>query len=113
MRRIKGTVTCSEPSKTIPPNSVIKVSVNDCSLACAPSIPCGHQEIKNVTSFPFSFDFEFNDGTIDERYVGIYNLAVSIQTDGKLSFLTDTNFGLRDPQTDQIQDSIDVYVIPI
>ncbi|CAF0846512.1 unnamed protein product [Brachionus calyciflorus] len=113
MRKVSGTVTCSDPSRTIPENSVISVSVVDCSLACAPSIQCGKQEITGVTSFPFNYSFEFNDGTIDERYIGEYAVAVRIVTDGKLSFINDTNFSLKDNQTNEIKESLDVFVIPI
>ncbi|RNA34648.1 hypothetical protein BpHYR1_014082 [Brachionus plicatilis] len=107
MKKISGTVSCSDPSRTIEPDSVITVSVNDCSLACGPSINCGLKQINNVTSFPFSFEFEFNDGVIDERYIGEYNLSVQIKKDGKLTFITDTMFHLKDHSTQSIKDSID------
>lgn len=113
MRKISGTVSCSDPNNTIEPGSVITVSVNDCSLACGPSINCGKTEINNATKFPFKFEFEFNDGTIDERYYGEYSLSVQIKKDGKLTFLNDTRFPLKDNKTGSIKDSIDVFVIKI
>lgn len=113
MRKISGKVSCSDPSRVIEPGSVITISVIDCSLACGPSINCGKTEINNVTKFPFRFEFEFNDGTIDERYYGEYNLSVQIKKDAKLTFLNDTRFPLKDNATDSIKDSIDVFVIPI
>lgn len=113
MRKISGTVSCSDPSRSIESGSVITVSVNDCSLACGPSINCGKKEITNITSFPFSFEFEFNDGKIDDRYYGEYSLSVQIKKDGKLAFISDTMFPLKDHSTQSIKSSIDVFVIPI
>ena len=112
MRKIKGNVTCSE-NRPINKDAVAIVSVIDTSLACGPSLTVGKQEIRNLTSFPFSFEVEYNEQPSDDRYTGRFALSVRIETNRALNFINDTHFSLLDDETNELKNSIDVFVIPV
>jgi uncharacterized lipoprotein YbaY len=107
MGRISGKITFKEPENApaIAPGAVATIEVRDCARACGPSIKAGQVVIKNPTSFPLSYEMEYEDPKPDS-YVE-YALSCRIERDGKLEFINDTRFNINGANT------LDIFVIKV
>lgn len=115
MRTIKGRVIFKATTgKSIQPNAVLTVSVQDCSLQDAPSVTLGQRVIKEIDSFPIEFECQFDDKVIEEKSYGTYTISATIRSaDDKLLYLNDTSHPIVDSSSGKILDTIDVEVIKI
>lgn len=86
---VTGTVSIGEPSK-IPPRSVLDVSLQDVSLADAPSVELAGISIEDPGQPPYTFEIAYDDEAIDPRHT--YVVRASIRHDGSLLFTTDTAY---------------------
>lgn len=112
MRKLTGSVKCSQDGLEIAENASVKVSLVDCSLMCAPSttLATAHPKAKG---FPFEFELDYDETPLLENLGGQYAIQVRIETDGKLNFITDTQFLITDEAHSKLLDHIDLHVIPV
>lgn len=114
MRKITGTVTCSESGRNINKDAVIAIQLADCSLADAPSKKLASTQLKGITEFPFNFELEFDDTPIKNmNFGGSFAISIGITTNKNLDYLTDTRFDINDPNTKSIKSHLDLFVIPV
>jgi copper homeostasis protein (lipoprotein) len=85
--KLIGTATYSE-RVALPQGAVLEVSLEDVSLADAPSQLLGSARIEDLGSPPFSFQIPYDPEAVDERHS--YAVRATIRVDGKLMFTTDT-----------------------
>ena len=85
---ISGTVSYRERI-ALPENAVVTVTLEDISLADAPSTVIATQEFTtDGKQVPFAFDLSYDNNKIKANHR--YNMRASIHVDGKLRFTTDT-----------------------
>ncbi|TKF72333.1 lipo-like protein [Vibrio sp. F13] len=85
---ISGTVSYRERI-ALPENAVVTVTLEDISLADAPSTVIATQEfITDGKQVPFAFELSYDNDKIKANHR--YNMRASIHVDGKLRFITDT-----------------------
>ncbi len=92
MESVKGTLAYRERI-ALPPNAVVTVSLQDISLADAPAIVLAKQTFTtDGEQVPFDFELSYNATEIDSRHR--YSVSARIEIDGKLRFITDTNYSV-------------------
>ncbi len=74
----------------LPPGAVLEVTLEDVSLADAPSHELSRVTLEDPGAPPFSFAIPFDPGEIDPRRV--YALRAAIRVNGELWFITDTSY---------------------
>ncbi|MEZ9311425.1 YbaY family lipoprotein [Vibrio sp. 10N.286.49.F3] len=85
---ISGTVSYRERI-ALPENAVVTVTLEDISLADAPSTVIATQEFTtDGKQVPFAFELSYDNDKIKANHH--YNMRASIHVDGKLRFTTDT-----------------------
>ncbi|MDN3699944.1 YbaY family lipoprotein [Vibrio artabrorum] len=85
---ISGTVSYRERI-ALPENAIITVTLEDISLADAPSTIIATQEFTaDGKQVPFAFELAYDNDKIQANHR--YNIRASIHVDGKLRFTTDT-----------------------
>ncbi|WP_299691290.1 YbaY family lipoprotein [uncultured Vibrio sp.] len=85
---ISGTVAYRERI-ALPDNAVVTVTLEDVSLADAPSQVIATQEFTtDGKQVPFAFELGYDDDKINATHR--YNLRATIHVDGQLRFTTDT-----------------------
>ncbi|WP_172380323.1 YbaY family lipoprotein [Vibrio sp. Vb339] len=85
---ISGTVSYRERI-ALPENAVVTVTLEDISLADAPSTVIATQEFTtDGKQVPFAFELSYDNDKIKANHR--YNIRASIHVDGKLRFTTDT-----------------------
>ncbi|MEZ9742077.1 YbaY family lipoprotein [Vibrio splendidus] len=85
---ISGTVSYRERI-ALPENAVVTVTLEDISLADAPSTVIATQEfITDGKQVPFAFELSYDNNKIKANHR--YNMRATIHVDGKLRFTTDT-----------------------
>lgn len=85
---ISGTVSYRERI-ALPENAVVTVTLEDISLADAPSTVIATQEfITDGKQVPFAFELSYDNNKIQPNHR--YNMRATIHVDGKLRFTTDT-----------------------
>ncbi|CAK2106566.1 putative lipoprotein [Vibrio crassostreae] len=85
---ISGTVSYRERI-ALPENAVVTVTLEDISLADAPSTVIATQEFTtDGKQVPFAFELSYDNNKIKANHR--YNMRASIHVDGKLRFTTDT-----------------------
>ncbi|OED80435.1 YbaY family lipoprotein [Vibrio crassostreae] len=85
---ISGTVSYRERI-ALPENAVVTVTLEDISLADAPSTVIATQEFTTDSKqVPFAFELSYDNDKIKANHR--YNMRASIHVDGKLRFTTDT-----------------------
>ncbi|CDT97142.1 conserved hypothetical protein [Vibrio coralliirubri] len=85
---ISGTVSYRERI-ALPGNAVVTVTLEDISLADAPSTVIATQEFTtDGKQVPFAFELSYDNDKIKANHR--YNMRASIHVDGKLRFTTDT-----------------------
>ncbi|NOH94998.1 lipo-like protein [Vibrio sp. AIC-3] len=85
---ISGTVSYRERI-ALPENAVVTVTLEDISLADAPSTVIATQEFTtDGKQVPFAFELSYDNDKIKANHR--YNMRASIHVDGKLRFITDT-----------------------
>ncbi|MEZ8170050.1 YbaY family lipoprotein [Vibrio tasmaniensis 1F-187] len=85
---ISGTVSYRERI-ALPENAVVTVTLEDISLADAPSTVIATQEFTtDGKQVPFAFELSYDNDKIKANHR--YNMRASIHVDGKLRFTTDT-----------------------
>ena len=72
----------------MPPGVVFEASLEDISIADAPSVTIGTFRIKNAGNPPYEFEIEFDPSVIDERHR--YSIRAELRLDDKLLFTSDT-----------------------
>lgn len=89
---ITGTVGYRERI-ALPANAVVTVTLEDISLADAPSKTITEQTFEvGENSSPFAYSLEFNTADIQANHR--YAVRATIKVDGKLRFTTDTNYAV-------------------
>ncbi|MEZ9004548.1 YbaY family lipoprotein [Vibrio splendidus] len=85
---ISGTVSYRERI-ALPENAVVTVTLEDISLADAPSTVIATQEFTtDGKQVPFAFELSYDNNKIKANHS--YNMRATIHVDGKLRFTTDT-----------------------
>lgn len=85
---ISGTVSYRERI-ALPDNAVVTVTLEDISLADAPSTVIATQEFTtDGKQVPFAFELSYDNNKIKANHR--YNMRATIHVDGKLRFTTDT-----------------------
>ena len=85
---ISGTVSYRERI-ALPENAVVTVTLEDISLADAPSSVIATQEFTtDGKQVPFAFELSYDNNKIKANHR--YNMRATIHVDGKLRFTTDT-----------------------
>lgn len=85
---ISGTVSYRERI-ALPENAVVTVTLEDISLADAPSTVIATQEFTtDGKQVPFAFELSYDNNKIKSNHR--YNMRATIHVDGKLRFTTDT-----------------------
>ncbi|MCC4788746.1 YbaY family lipoprotein [Vibrio splendidus] len=85
---ISGTVSYRERI-ALPENAVVTVTLEDISLADAPSTVIATQEFTtDGKQVPFAFELSYDNNKIKANHR--YNMRATIHVDGKLRFTTDT-----------------------
>ncbi|MEZ9603385.1 YbaY family lipoprotein [Vibrio sp. 10N.261.55.A10] len=85
---ISGTVSYRERI-ALPENAVVTVTLEDISLADAPSTVIATQEFTtDGKQVPFAYELSYDNDKIKANHR--YNMRASIHVDGKLRFITDT-----------------------
>ncbi|MEZ8481608.1 YbaY family lipoprotein [Vibrio splendidus] len=85
---ISGTVSYRERI-ALPENAVVTVTLEDTSLADAPSTVIATQEFTtDGKQVPFAFELSYDNNKIKANHR--YNMRATIHVDGKLRFTTDT-----------------------
>lgn len=85
---ISGTVSYRERI-SLPENAVVTVTLEDISLADAPSTVIATQEFTtDGKQVPFAFELSYDNNKIKANHR--YNMRATIHVDGKLRFTTDT-----------------------
>ena len=85
---ISGTVSYRERI-ALPENAVVTVTLEDISLADAPSTVIATQEFTaDGKQVPFAFELSYDNNKIQPNHR--YNMRATIHVDGKLRFTTDT-----------------------
>ena len=75
----------------LPDNAQVSVSLQDISLADAPSVLLAKQEFEaNGNQVPFYFKLDYNKANILPQHT--YSVSARIEVDGELIFITDTVF---------------------
>jgi uncharacterized lipoprotein YbaY len=110
MKTLRGKIT-SNGKQTIEQGSVIKVSVLDCSLACAPSKTLGSANIQNVDSFPFEYEVSYDESKVILSIDYGFRVACRITNGERLDFINDTAFSII--ENGQLLDSVDFHVITV
>ncbi|MUK77633.1 hypothetical protein GNP84_12125 [Aliivibrio fischeri] len=89
---VTGTVGYRERI-ALPANAVVTVTLEDISLADAPSKTITEQTFEvGENSSPFAYSLEFNTADIQTNHR--YAVRATIKVDGKLRFTTDTNYAV-------------------
>ncbi|TDM54628.1 YbaY family lipoprotein [Aliivibrio fischeri] len=89
---VTGTVGYRERI-ALPANAVVTVTLEDISLADAPSKTIKEQTFEvGENSSPFAYSLEFNTADIQANHR--YAVRATIKVDGKLRFTTDTNYAV-------------------
>ncbi|MDV6250527.1 YbaY family lipoprotein [Vibrio sp. EA2] len=102
MKTITGTVAYRERI-ALPPNAVVTVSLEDVSLADAPSKVLAKQTFETEgKQVPFAFELNYDSNEIQAKHT--YSVRARIDVDGKLRFISDTRHAvITDPeQTQQV-----------
>ena len=87
-QEISGTVSYRERI-ALPENAVVTVTLEDISLADAPSTVIATQEFTtDGKQVPFAFELSYDNNKIKANHR--YNMRATIHVDGKLRFTTDT-----------------------
>ncbi|SBS64658.1 YbaY family lipoprotein [Vibrio atlanticus] len=85
---VSGTVSYRERI-ALPENAVVTVTLEDISLADAPSTVIATQEFTtDGKQVPFAFELSYDNNKIKANHR--YNMRATIHVDGKLRFTTDT-----------------------
>ncbi|MFA0659968.1 YbaY family lipoprotein [Vibrio splendidus] len=85
---ISGTVSYRERI-ALPENAVVTVTLEDISLADAPSTVIATQEFTtDGKQVPFAFELSYDNNKVKANHR--YNMRATIHVDGKLRFTTDT-----------------------
>ncbi len=89
MKTITGTVAYRERI-ALPPNAVVTVSLEDVSLADAPSKVLAKQTFETEgKQVPFAFELSYDSNEIQAKHT--YSVRARIDVDGKLRFISDTH----------------------
>jgi uncharacterized lipoprotein YbaY len=113
MRTLTGKISCSKAERKINENALVKVSLIDCSIACAPSKTLASFGVKGLTHFPVEFELHYDEKLVENNMAGYYAIQVRIETNEKLNYINDTRFLITNIERTQILDHIDMHVIPV
>jgi uncharacterized lipoprotein YbaY len=75
---VVGTIV-AQGEATLPENSIVQVTLSDVSLADAPAVVIGEQNINNPSDFPIPFQVTYDPDVIDQRFT--YAIGVRITDD--------------------------------
>ncbi|MDD9155478.1 YbaY family lipoprotein [Aliivibrio sp. S4TY2] len=89
----------------LPTNAVITVTLEDISLADAPSKTITEQTFEAADkSSPFDYSLEFDTADIQANHR--YSVRATIKVDGKLRFTTDTNYAVITDEAKTMQQDL-------
>ncbi len=102
MKTITGTVAYRERI-ALPPNAVVTVTLEDVSLADAPSKVIATQSVETEgKQVPFAFELSYDSNSVKAKHT--YSVRARIEVDGKLRFISDTRHAVitDEAQTHQV-----------
>ena len=83
----------------LPPQAVLSVTLQDVSLADAPSIELARQQGPVNGQVPVPFRLDYNPQQVDPRHR--YSVSARIELDGRLLFISTQHYGVKLDGSDQ------------
>lgn len=83
----------------LPPQAVLSVTLQDVSLADAPSIELARQQGQVNGQVPLPFRLDYNPQQVDPRHR--YSVSARIELDGRLLFISTQHYGVKLDGSDQ------------
>ncbi len=83
----------------LPPQAVLSVTLQDVSLADAPSIELARQQGPVNGQVPLPFRLDYNPQQVDQRHR--YSVSARIELDGRLLFISTQHYGVKLDGSDQ------------
>ena len=83
----------------LPPQAVLSVTLQDVSLADAPSIELARQQGPVNGQVPLPFRLDYNPQQVDPRHR--YSVSARIELDGRLLFISTQHYGVKLDGSDQ------------
>lgn len=83
----------------LPPQAVLSVTLQDVSLADAPSIELARQQGTVNGQVPLPFKLDYNTQQVDPRHR--YSVSARIELDGRLLFISTQHYGVKLDGSDQ------------
>lgn len=83
----------------LPPQAVLSVTLQDVSLADAPSIELARQQGPVNGQVPLPFRLDYNPQQVDPRHR--YSISARIELDGRLLFISTQHYGVKLDGSDQ------------
>ena len=83
----------------LPPQAVLSVTLQDVSLADAPSIELARQQGPVNGQVPLPFRLDYNPQQVDLRHR--YSVSARIELDGRLLFISTQHYGVKLDGSDQ------------
>ena len=83
----------------LPPQAVLSVTLQDVSLADAPSIELARQQGPVDGQVPLPFRLDYNPHQVDPRHR--YSVSARIELDGRLLFISTQHYGVKLDGSDQ------------
>lgn len=83
----------------LPPQAVLSVTLQDVSLADAPSIELARQQGQVNGQVPLPFKLDYNPQQVDPRHR--YSVSARIELDGRLLFISTQHYGVKLDGSDQ------------
>ncbi len=83
----------------LPPQAVLSVTLQDVSLADAPSIELARQQGPVSGQVPLPFKLDYNPQQVDPRHR--YSVSARIELEGRLLFISTQHYGVKLDGSDQ------------
>jgi len=83
----------------LPPQAVLSVTLQDVSLADAPSIELARQQGPVNGQVPLPFRLDYNPQQVDPRHR--YSVSARIEQEGRLLFISTQHYGVKLDGSDQ------------
>lgn len=83
----------------LPPQAVLSVTLQDVSLADAPSIELARQQGPVNGQVPLPFRLDYNPQQVDPRHR--YSVSARIELDGRMLFISTQHYGVKLDGSDQ------------
>lgn len=106
---VTGTLAYSE-NVALPPDAVVRVRLEDVSIADAPSVIIAERTIANPGQFPIQFEIGYDPSRIDGRFD--YAVQATISRGDTLLFINDTVYSVLTRGNPSSVDMVLIKVAP-